>query len=155
MNYLSLEGIMKNSLLDSITAILPLVVEKCEALSFTTSFPGDESLVFCMPDMQDPATAQNKCSRVTETIVAEIDFSSLLPGLTAKFTGIQSPAGNHYAVLLSQEGEPEENSVILDFTARQFGADAEFPLVMDCWKWQVWTEGKLGRQGNWYHSYAW
>ena len=146
---------MKNALLDDIQAITPRLTEICNALSFVSSFPGEEGKEFRLADIPTPADARNRCSRVSEKIVEAVDFSSLLPGVTAKFTGIQSPAGNHYAVLLSKAGEPEENSVILDFTAHQFDVNATIPMVMDCWEWQVWTEGKLGRQGNWYHSYAW
>lgn len=144
-----------SNLLEKVQSITAQLHSVCGELSFRSNFPGEEDLEFKLADIMDPADALNRCSRVSETIVDAVNFSSLLPGITAKFTGIQSPAGNHYAILLSQEGEPEENSVILDFTAHQFDADVSIPLIMDCWEWQVWTEGKLGRQGNWYHSYAW
>lgn len=146
---------MKNDLLDVVQALSPRLVSECGNLVFPSNFIGEEAETFRLQDVMDPATARNRCSRVAEVIIDSLDFSSLSPGLTAKFTGIQSPGGNHYAVLLSQEGEPEENSVILDFTARQYDPEASFPLIMDCWEWQVWTESKLGRQGGWYHSYAW
>lgn len=146
---------MKNDLLDVVQALSSRIVSECGDLVFPSNFIGEEPETFRLHDVMDPATARNRCSRVTEVIIDSLDFSSLSPGLTAKFTGIQSPGGNHYAILISKEGEPEENSVILDFTARQYDSEASFPLIMDCWEWQVWTESKLGRQGNWYHSYAW
>jgi hypothetical protein len=146
---------MKNELLDTIQGISHRIIEECQHLVFPGNFPGEESLTFRLHDVMDPAGAQNRCSRVSEVIMDALDFSSLMGGLKAKFTGIQTPAGNHYAILLSMEGEPEENGVILDFTARQYGEDAPFPLIMDCWEWQQWTESKLGRIGSWYHSYTW
>lgn len=146
---------MGNPLVNSIRGLEPHIMALCNSLTFTSNFPGQEEKEFHLADVMDPVQAKNNCSRVSEKIVATLDFSSLLPGLTAQFSGIQSPRGNHYAVLLSHEDLPEENSVILDFTAKQFDVEADFPLIMDCWEWQYWVEDKLGRQGNWYHSYAW
>lgn len=146
---------MTNPLLSSISELEPRITELCDSLTFTSNFPGEENKEFRLADVMDPVTARNNCSRVSERIVDTLDFSSLMSGLTAKFTGIQSPRGNHYAVLLSHVDLPEESSVIVDFTAKQFDADANFPIIMDCWEWQVWVEDKLGRQGNWYHSYEW
>lgn len=146
---------MTDSLLDVIERMLPEIVEKCEKLPFFSIEPDGSKAPFNLKAVMDRSGSRNKCGFVAQTIADNVDFGSIAPGVSAQFTGIQSPTGNHYAVLLSQAGESDYNSVILDFTARQFDADADFPLVMDCWKWQEWTESRLGRQGNWYHSYAW
>lgn len=146
---------MINPLVSFIVELEPRITAMCASLTFTSNFPGEEEQEFGLADVMDPVKARNNCSRVSEKIVNSLDFSSLLLGLTAKFTGIQSPAGNHYAVLLSHQDLPEESSVIIDFTAKQFGPGYAFPLIMDCWEWQVWVEGKMGRHGNWYHSYTW
>lgn len=142
--------------------ILPLVLAKesdlfdlCSTVAFIRDIPGEERFEFTMDDLQDPVVAKNNCGIVTAQLVREINFSSLHEDFTAKFTGIQSPAGCHYGILLSMKGLPEEESIIIDFTARQFDSSSPIPLVMDCWEWQLWTESKLGRQGNWQHSYAW
>lgn len=137
-----------NALLNEVSDLKDLILSACEEVKIA------EREGLSVKDMDLAENAQNSCGLVSAAIINRIDFVELA-GLNAKYTGIQSPAGNHFAILLSKEGLPEEMSVIVDFTASQFEADAPFPLVMDCWEWQVWTEEKLGRQGNWYHSYAW
>lgn len=149
------ENKVTNPLLISVRELEAEITARCASLTFTSNFPGEEKKEFHLADVMDPVKARNNCSRVSERIVEALDFSSLMPGLTARFSGIQSPMGNHYAVLLSHSDLPEESSVILDFTAKQFDVESGFPLIMDCWQWQYWVEEKLGRQGNWYHSYAW
>lgn len=146
---------MTNTLLDVIERMVPEIVEKCAKLPFIAMATDGSETSFDLEAVMDPRTAKNKCGFVAKMITDSVDFDSLAPGVSAQFTGIQSPAGNHFAVLLSQAGEDEYSSVIVDFTARQYDPTADFPLVMDCWKWQEWTESHLGRQGNWYHSYAW
>jgi hypothetical protein len=142
--------------------ILPLIAAKeselfalCSISPFIRDIPGEQRFEFSMTDLQDPVVAKNNCGIVTAQLVKDVDFSSLHEDFTVKFTGIQSPAGCHYGILLSMSGVPEEESVIIDFTARQFDSSSPIPLIMDCWEWQVWTESKLGRQGNWQHTYKW
>jgi len=138
-----------NHLLPEVQALKGLIVDACAKVDVAER-PG-----LTVKDMALPQYAQNACGLVSAAIINHVDFTEVGEGLKATYTGIQSPAGNHYAILLSKEGLPEEMSVIVDFTANQFGDDLPFPLIMDCWEWQVWTEDKLGRVGNWYHSYAW
>lgn len=145
---------MTTDLLASIQRALPKIVEECEKLPYFSIEPDGNKKPFTLQEVMDPAEGLNKCAFVAQTITDSVDFSSLVPGVSALFTGIQTPAGNHYAVLLSKPGDTSDG-VILDFTARQFDAITDFPLVMDCWEWQLWTESHIGRVGNWYHSYAW
>lgn len=145
---------MTTDLLASIQSTLPKIVEECGKLPFFSIEPDGSKAPFDLTTVQDPAEALNKCGFTSRTIADSIDFGSLTPGAEAVFTGIQSPAGNHYAVLLREIGDTSDG-VIIDFTARQFDPKADFPLVMNCWEWQVWTESHLGRQGDWFHSYAW
>ena len=106
-------------------------------------------------DMANPERAHNNCGFTSERAIYALSNHVLPHGLILTYTGIQTPAGNHYAVLVSEECKPKEESVIIDFTARQFDSSMPFPLIMDCWEWQVWTESHIGRSGNWYHSYQW
>jgi hypothetical protein len=145
---------MTTDLLASIHSTLPKIVEECDKLPFFSIEPDGSKKSFTLEDVMDPTEGLNKCAFTSQMITDSVDFSSLTPGAEAVFTGIQSPAGNHYAVLLREIGDTGDG-VILDFTARQFDPAADFPLVMNCWDWQMWTESHLGRQGNWYHSYAW
>jgi hypothetical protein len=145
---------MMSDLLASIHSALPKIVEECGKLPFFSTEPDGSKKPFTLEEVMDPAGGLNKCAFVAQTIVDSIDFDSILPETEAVFTGIQSPAGNHYAILL-RERENTSEGVILDFTARQFDSATDFPLVMNCWDWQIWTESHLGRMGNWYHSYAW
>lgn len=145
---------MTNDLLVSVRNALPKIVEECGRLPYFSIEPDGSKKSFNLEAVQEPAEALNKCGFTARTIADTVDFSALTPGSEAVFTGIQSPAGNHYAVLLREIGDTSDG-VILDFTARQFDPSADFPLVMNCWDWQVWTESHLGRIGSWYHSYTW
>lgn len=138
-----------NSLLQELEPLKDLILHACEDIKIA------ERKGLKVKDMTLPENARNSCGFVSAAIIDHIDFSEIGEGYKATYTGIQTPAGNHYGVLLSKDGLPEEMSVIVDFTASQFGSDAPFPLIMDCWEWQFWTEEKLGRVGNWYHSYTW
>jgi hypothetical protein len=139
----------KKDFLEEIEAMKPAILEACSNVMIA------ERNGLSVIDMGEPLNALNSCGLVSEAIIKTIDLTLLNPEWSAKYTGIQSPSGNHFAILLSKAGLPEEDSVIIDFTASQFDASLPFPLVMDCWDWQIWTESYLGRQGNWYHSYAW
>lgn len=138
-----------NSLLQEVQAMRDLIIGACGSVEIA------ERDGLTVEDMSLPENALNSCGLVSASIINQVDFSTVGEGMKATYTGIQSPAGNHYAILLSKEGLPEEMSVIVDFTASQFSKDLPFPLVMDCWEWQAWTESHLGRVGNWYHSYEW
>lgn len=145
---------MTTDLLASIHSALPEIIEECKKLSYLATNNDGSTSPFDLLAVMDPAEALNKCAFTSRVIARDADFSFLGEDTVATFTGIQSPAGNHYGVLLSHAGDTD-GGVILDFTARQFDANATFPLVMDCWKWQLWTESHLGRVGNWYHTYTW
>lgn len=145
---------MTTDLLTSIQTALPKIVEECENLSYVAIATDGSKVPFDLQTVKNPADALNKCGFTSRVIASDADFSFLGENILATFTGIQSPAGNHYGVLLSQAGDTD-GGVIIDFTARQFEETADFPLVMDCWQWQLWTESHLGRVGNWYHTYTW
>lgn len=138
-----------NILLQEVKPLNDLILSACEEIEIA------ERNGLKVKDMTLPENSRNSCGFVSAAIIDSIDFTKIGEGYKATYTGIQTPAGNHYGVLLSKEGLPEETSVIVDFTASQFGDDVPFPLIMDCWEWQIWTESKLGRIGNWYHSYEW
>jgi hypothetical protein len=143
-----------NALLESVVASIPQITEECEKLDFTAADNRDETITFSLDDLRISEIARNKCGITSKEIVENADLGFLKGNITATFTGIQSPAGNHYGVLLSQTGDTY-GGIIVDFTARQFDPESVFPLVMDCWEWQRWTESYLGRVGNWYHTYEW
>lgn len=138
---------MTTLLINRLTALTADILDAC----------GNEVVndISTINDMADPERAHNNCGFASERAIYALQEHVFLQGLSLTYTGIQTPAGNHYAVLVSEEGKPQEESVIIDFTARQFDASLPFPLIMDCWEWQQWTEAKIGRQGNWYHSYHW
>lgn len=138
---------MTNQLVAEVESLSPHILEACGDV-----FIND---VHTIREMDTPERALGNCGFVAEKVIEATEDAVFLQGLKTTYTGIQTPSGNHFAVLVSKDGLPEEKSVILDFTARQFDKDAPFPLVMDCWEWQVWVEGKIGRVGNWYHSYRW
>lgn len=146
---------MPNELLPLILEVQDDIVAHCSQMNFIRDLPGENRFEFTLKDLQNPQVAKNNCGIVSAQILAEFNFSSLIPTVTGQFTGIQTVAGNHFGILLSKSDLPEETSVIIDFTATQFDRNASIPLIMDCWEWQIWTEDKLGRQGHWKHSYAW
>lgn len=142
------------ALLESVIDSIPQITEECGKLDFAAPDNRGETIAFSLRDLRIPEIARNKCGITSKEIVANADLSFLKGSIAVTFTGIQSPAGNHYGVLLSETGDTY-GGVIVDFTARQFDPSADFPLVMDCWEWQLWTESHLGRVGNWYHTYDW
>lgn len=104
--------------------------------------------LWTVADMEDGVKASNNCWDASEAVLERhlSDFQGCME--QAFISGIQTPAGNHYAILCVQGSD----EVIIDYTARQFDTDAPYPLIMDAWEWQDWVEGRIGRQGAWMHD---
>lgn len=145
---------MINELLKSVQSSISEIIEECKQFSYVATNNDGSTSAYSLSELSDSAGALNKCAFTSRTIAENADFSYLKEDTVATFTGIQSPAGNHYGVLLSNVGDTD-GGVIIDFTARQFDKSADFPLIMDCWDWQIWTESQLGRMGNWLHTHTW
>lgn len=140
-------------LLASIRSIEPDIVSVANDVFFRDVKyfgPDQESKMRSVTEMMVAGESRNKCWSVSEAL-AESDLAQdLFPDLAVQVTGIETPAGNHYAILV----EDENDGVIIDFTARQFDPNMSFPVIMDMWDWQSWTEEKIGRVGVWRHDSA-
>lgn len=99
-------------------------------------------------DMADRLKATNNCWDASEAVLKRhlTDFQVYAERVLV--SGIQTPAGNHYAILCIKG----EHEIIIDYTARQFDETVAYPLVIDAYQWQEWVESKIGRQGNWMHD---
>lgn len=141
------------ALLTSIRKIEPGIISVAKDVSFhdVNYFgPDQETMIRPVSEMMIATECRNKCWAVSEAI-AKSDFcQDLFPNLEVQVTGIETPAGNHYAILV----EDDNDGVIIDFTARQFDPNMSFPVIMDMWDWQSWTEDKIGRMGVWRHDIA-
>lgn len=138
---------MVNPLVSKIERIQEEILDACGSIDVTETHS--------INDMAVPEFAYGNCGFAAERAIVALSSYVFPHDVLLTYTGIQTPAGNHYGVLVSEHGKPQEESIIIDFTARQFDKNMPFPLIMDCWEWQRWVESKIGRIGNWYHSYDW
>lgn len=142
------------ALLASIRDIEPDIISAVNDVSFRDvnhfGVVGQKIVLRPVNEMRAAGECRNKCWSVSEAVAESESSRELFPGLKVQVTGIETPAGNHHAILV----EDENDGVIIDFTARQFDPNMSFPVIMDMWDWQLWTEDKIGRIGEWRHDRA-
>lgn len=142
------------ALLTSIRDIEPEIISAAHEVSFPDinhfGAVGQKTVMRPVSEMMVAGECRNKCWPVSEAVAESESSRELFPGLKVQVTGIETPAGNHHAILV----EDENDGVIIDFTARQFDPNMSFPVIMDMWDWQLWTEGQIGRIGDWRHERA-
>lgn len=145
-----------NALLEEVLKRESEIVADVLHIKFENSHHDSTVREYEVKDLADPQVAVNNCFVASDAIVAGTSLAAYFEGTTVISSGIESPAGNHFALLFSrQKTKWTEDSVIVDFSARQYDPEAPFPLVMDAWQWQEWVEGKLGREGTWTHLQDW
>jgi hypothetical protein len=142
------------SLLTSIRNIEPDIISAVQDVSFRDinhfGMVGQKIVMRPVTEMVVAGECRNKCWPVSEAVAESESSRELFRGLKVRVTGIETPAGNHHAILV----EDDNDGVIIDFTARQFDPNMSFPVIMDMWDWQLWAEDKIGRVGVWRHDPA-
>lgn len=142
------------ALLTSIRNIEPDIMSAIHDVSFHDinhfGAVGQKIAMRPVTDMMVADNCRNKCWAVSEAIAQSEVSEKLFQDLKVQVTGIETPVGNHHAILV----EDENDGVIIDFTARQFDPNMSFPVIMDMWDWQLWVEDKMGRVGGWRHERA-
>jgi hypothetical protein len=93
-------------------------------------------------DMADPDIARNNCWVTSNEIYENIDFSEFAETDEVDIIGVEAPGCTHYAIYLANS----EESIVLDFTARQFSPDAPFPFVLPVANWHAYMNHVTGRE---------
>lgn len=85
-------------------------------------------------DLYNPEFAQNNCHAASCEVLEQVNFHSFINFDTSEIVVVDEEWVRHYAICL-KDGDEE---VIVDFTARQFNATAEVPLIMEREAWLEW-----------------
>lgn len=93
-------------------------------------------------DMADPEIARNNCWAASNEIYENFDLSAYVALEEIDIIGVEAAGCTHYAVYLADG----EESVVLDFTARQFSPDAPFPFVLPVANWHAYMNHVTGRE---------
>ena len=127
------------SSIEAVLDAVPLILEAASGVKYTGRWEEDDDFNpvhsdFTLDQMSDGCIAEDNCHYTTDFLFS----SSLLDLIEAPH--IQSKAfvqceygQNHIAVLL-QFPETGEN-IVLDFTARQYSQEADFPMVAKQSEW--------------------
>lgn len=143
-----------SALLTCVQDSAPQLLDLSRNLTVTVDTMDKNPKIFLMSEALDPSIALNNCWVISDTLckalesnlsVLNVDYESL------QVTGIETPAGCHYGLLVTCVGDVD-NGVIIDFSASQFDDTLPFPLIMDMWSWQQWYETHIGRMGEWSHD---
>lgn len=91
-------------------------------------------------DMQDGDIARGNCWVASNEVYMnlELDIDSIVD---VDIVGAVTDGCTHFALYVSNEDE----EVVIDFTARQFHADAPFPFILSLHKWHAYMEHVTGR----------
>lgn len=92
-------------------------------------------------DMADSDIARNNCWAVSNEIYENIEIDGLGAD-EVDIIGAEAPGCTHYAVYLANS----EEAVVMDFTARQFSAEAPFPYIVPVNVWHAYMEHLTGRE---------
>lgn len=88
--------------------------------------------------LADPQTAWGKCVIESEALASHLEAHDVI-AYRVRITGANYPGREHWALLLPEVpgDEPEDvcDGILLDPTARQFGADLPHPYVSDMFTW--------------------
>lgn len=93
-------------------------------------------------EMEHPDIARNNCWAVSNEVYENFDLGAYVTLENIDIIGVEAPGCTHYAVYLSDGKE----SVVLDFTARQFSPDAPFPFVLPVTTWHAYMNHITGRE---------
>lgn len=88
-----------------------------------------KKLVPSVNSLSTPEGAKNRCHAISTMICDTLSSQS------TQYIGITSATGNHFACYI-EDLESDDDSLVLDFTMRQFDPDSEFPLIMKASEWE-------------------
>lgn len=129
------------SLLTDIKANVDFILEDSLELAVANhaSVGGDWVTV---ADMADPAIARNNCWATSNEVYENVDLEEYGQIDELDIIGVEATGCTHYAVYVANS----EESVVIDFTARQFSPDAPFPFILPVDKWHAYMEHVTGRK---------
>jgi len=93
-------------------------------------------------DMADPAIARNNCWATSNEVYQNVEWEEYGQVDEVDIVGVEATSCTHYALYLANS----EESVVVDFTARQFSPDAPFPFILPVDKWHAYMEHVTGRK---------
>lgn len=128
------------TLLNDIRANIDIIMEDVASLDVANhSAVGPEWVT--VAEMSDPDLARNNCWAVSNEIYENLSAEGF--GVDeVDIIGVEAPGCTHYAVVLMNAND----SVVVDFTARQFSPDAPFPYIVPVKVWHAYLEHVTGRE---------